>query len=99
VDHGGVDIEGCRLHRPAALQVEDEFGIGLGQTQQRHRLGGDRRLALLQQRQVFGVELRQKIPRGLRCRQLVAQQQRQRLVLPELIKILGPLAPRRPHRQ
>jgi hypothetical protein len=39
------------------LQIEDEFGIGVGQTQQRHRLGGDRRLALLQQRQVLGMEL------------------------------------------
>src|SRR5271154_533346 len=58
VDHSGVDIQGCRLHRPTALQIEDEFGIGLGQTQQRHRLGGDRRLALLQQRQVLGMELR-----------------------------------------
>jgi hypothetical protein len=46
VDHSGVDIQGCRLHWPTALQIEDEFGIGLGQTQQRHRLGGDRRLAL-----------------------------------------------------
>jgi hypothetical protein len=47
------------------LQVEDEFGIGLGQTQQRRRLGGNRRLAVLQQRQILGMELRQKIARGL----------------------------------
>ena len=26
------DVEGGRLHRPAALQIEDQFGIGLGQT-------------------------------------------------------------------
>ncbi len=45
------------------------------------------------------MELRQKIPRGLRRRQLVPEQQRQRLVLPELIEILGPLATRCPYRQ
>jgi hypothetical protein len=89
VDHRSVDIQGCRLHRPTALQIEDEFGIGLGQTQQRHRLGGDRRLALLQQRQVLGMELRQKVARRLRRRQVVAEQQRQRLVLAKLIEILG----------
>jgi hypothetical protein len=98
-DHRGVDVEGRRLHRPTALQVEDEFGIGLGQTQQRHRLGGDRRLALLQQRQILAMELRQKIARGLRCRQVVPKQHRQRLVLAELIEIRGPLTTRRPHRQ
>ncbi len=92
VDHGGVDIEGRRRHRLTALQIEDELGIGLGQTHQRHRLGGHRRLAVLQQRQILGVELRQKIPRGLRRRQFVPQKQRQRLVLPKLIEILGPLA-------
>ena len=45
------------------------------------------------------MELRQEITRRLRRRQLVTQQQRQRLVLPELIEILSPLATRRPHRQ
>jgi hypothetical protein len=45
------------------------------------------------------MELPQEIARRLRCRQLVPQQQRQRLVLPELIEILHPLATRRPHRQ
>jgi len=89
VDHRSVDIQGCRLHRPTALQIEDEFGIGLGQIQQRHRLGGDRRFALLQQRQVLGVELRQKVARRLRRRQVVAEQQRQRLVPAKLIETLG----------
>jgi hypothetical protein len=78
------------LTGPAALPIEDEF---------RHwpwpdpaaALGGDRRLALLQQRQILGMELHQKIARGLRCRQVVPQQQRQRLVVAELIEILGPL--------
>ena len=93
MDHGGVDIEGRRLHRPAALQIEDEFGVGLGQPEQRRRLAGDRRLAFLQQRQILGMELRQKIPRGLRRRQLVPQQQRQRLVLTELVETFRPLAP------
>jgi len=97
VDHGGVDIEGRRLHRPAALQIEDEFGVGLGQPEQRRRLAGDRRLAFLQQRQILGMELRQKIPRGLRRRQLVPQQQRQRLVLTELVEIFRPLAPPAAH--
>ena len=68
------------LSRPAALPIEDEF---------RHwpwpdpaaALGGDRHLALLQERQIL----------GLRCRQVVPQQQRQRLVVAELIEILGPL--------
>ena len=81
------------------MQIEDELGIGLSQTQQRRRLGGDRRLALLQQGQILGMELPQEIARRLRCRQLVPQQQRQRVVLPELIEILHPLATRRPHRQ
>jgi hypothetical protein len=45
------------------------------------------------------MELRQKIPCGLRRRQLMSEQQRQRLVLPELIEILGPLTTGRPHRQ
>jgi hypothetical protein len=35
-DHGGVDVQGGGLHRPTALQIEEQFGIGLGQTQQRH---------------------------------------------------------------
>jgi hypothetical protein len=35
-DHGGVDVEGGCLHWPTALQIEDQFGIGFGQTQQRH---------------------------------------------------------------
>jgi len=32
------------------------------------------------------MELRQEIPRGLRCRQLVPEQQRQRLVLAKLTR-------------
>jgi hypothetical protein len=71
----------------------------LALTQQRHRLGGDRRLALLQQRQVLGMELRQKAARRLRRRQVVAQQQRQCLVLAKLIEILGAFTARRSHGQ
>jgi hypothetical protein len=41
-------------------------------------------LPSLQQRQILGMELRQEITRRLRRRQFIAQQQRQRLVLPEL---------------
>ena len=52
-DHGGVDIEGGCLHWPAALQIEDQFGIGLGQTQQRRRLGRHVCFAFLQQRQIL----------------------------------------------
>jgi hypothetical protein len=45
------------------------------------------------------MELPEKVARGLRRRQFMAQQQRQRLVLTELVEILGPLAAGRPHRQ
>src|SRR5271165_681998 len=41
--------------------------------------GGERTEDLDQFRQILGMELRQKIPRRLRRRQLVSQQQRQRL--------------------
>jgi hypothetical protein len=44
------------------------------------------------------MELRQEIARGLRCRQFVPEQQRQRFVLAKLIEILGSLAAGRPHR-
>jgi hypothetical protein len=30
-DHSGVDIEGGRLGRSAAIQIEEEFGIALAQ--------------------------------------------------------------------
>ena len=65
-NHRGVDIQRCRLHRPTALQIEDELSIGRGQTQQWRRLGGHARFTLLQQRQILGMELRQQIARRLR---------------------------------
>ena len=45
------------------------------------------------------MELRQQVARGLRRRQIVTQQQHQRLVLAKLIEILRSFAARRPHRQ
>jgi hypothetical protein len=81
------------------LQIENQLGIGLGQTQQRRRPGRHGRCPLLQQRQILGMELRQKIAPGLRCRQLMPQQQRQRLVLAKLSESLGPLAAGRSDRQ
>jgi hypothetical protein len=43
------------------------------------------------------MKLRQEVTRRLRRRQVVAQQQRQRLVLAELIEILSALTAGRPH--
>jgi hypothetical protein len=75
---------GCRHCRSSTSSA-----LALGQTRQRCRLGRHWRLAVLQQRQILGMELRQEIARRLRRRQLVPEQQGQRLVLPELVEILG----------
>jgi hypothetical protein len=98
-DDRRIDIERRRLDRPPALQIEDQLGIGRRQTGQRHRLRSNARLAVLQQRQVLGMKLREEVTRRLRRRKIVAQKQRQRLVLAELVEILCPLAARRPQRQ
>jgi hypothetical protein len=108
-NHGGIDVEGGRLHRPTASQIEDQFGIGLGQTQQRRRLGRHIGFAVLQQRQILGMELRKKIARGLRPhgsspwaegpRQIMSEPQGQRLVLTKLVEVFRPLATSRPQRQ
>jgi hypothetical protein len=82
-----------------ALQIEDQFSIGLGQTQQRRRLGRHVGFALLQQRQIRDMKLREKIPRGLCRRQIMPKQQRQRLVLAKLVEVFRPLAADRPQRQ
>jgi hypothetical protein len=88
------------------LQIEDQSGIGLGQTQQRRRLGRHIGFAVRQQRQILGRELRKKIARGLRPRgsspwaegprQIMSEQQSQRLVLTKLVEVFRPLATSRP---
>jgi hypothetical protein len=88
-DHRSDDIQGCRLHRPTALQIEDEFALALAKPNSGTVSAATGYFALLQQRQVLGMELRQKVARRLRRRQVVAEQQRQRLVLAKLIEILG----------
>ena len=98
-DDRRIDIERRRLDRVPALQIENQLGIGLRQTGQRHRLRSDARLAALQQRQVLGMKLGEEVARRLRRRQLMAEQHGQRLVLAERVEILCPLAAGRPHRQ
>ena len=81
------------------MQVEDQFGIGLRQPEQRRAFARHGGFAVMQQRQVLIMELQQKIARGLRRGQIVSEQQRQGLVLAKLIEVFGALAAGRPHRQ
>jgi hypothetical protein len=54
---------------------------------------------LLQQRQILGMKLRQKSPRGL-CRwQIMPKQQRQCLVLAKVVEVFRALATGRPQRE
>ena len=82
-----------------ALQVEDQLLVGCRQSLQRRTLRRHRGQSFLKQGQVVLVKTVEEVARRLCSRKLMADQLGQRLVLAELIEVLGALAAGRPQRQ
>ena len=89
-NHCGINVKGRRPHRPGGIADRGRvsaLALARPSSGTRRRPAPCPPAAAANPRHGIAPENR----RGLRCRQVVPQQQRQRLVVAELIEILGPL--------